>query len=69
MEVSNILDFWEKEHLSVGGPKHNNLVALGFLVLNVLSELVNTFLIGAGVDIVDAIRLVGSYELLVEDSG
>ena len=68
MEVSNILDFWEKEHLSVGSPKYNDLVALSFLVLNVLSELINTFLIGAREDIVDAIRLVCSNELLIEDS-
>jgi len=36
--------------------------------LDVFSELVDAFLIGASVDVVDSIRLVGSNELLVEDS-
>ena len=62
------MHLWKHEHLGVGGPKNNDLVNLLFHILDVLSDLVNAFLVCSFEDIVNSVGLVGCDELRVEDS-
>ena len=65
-QVVDGVDFGQQEHLSVGSPKDNNLIVSGLAGLNVNSEQVNEFLVGAKTDVISAISLVGCDEVGVE---
>lgn len=55
LEVLNFVKLWKHEHLCVCGPKDNNFVNFLFHVLNILSDLINTFLISSFENVVYSI--------------
>ena len=67
MEIRDLLHLWKHEHLGVGCPKNNDLVYLLFHILDVLSDLVDAFLVCSFEDIVNSVGLVGSDKVRVED--
>jgi len=62
-------DLRQKIHLSVGGPEDNDLIALLLVFLNILSKLINDFLVGTVENIVGSLTLIGGNEIGVEGSG
>lgn len=69
MKIIKLLNLGQQKLLSVSCPEKDNLVCLLFHLLNILSELINNFLISTLQDVVCAVCLVGSNEFSIQSSG
>jgi hypothetical protein len=68
LKVVKCVDFGQKEHLSVGGPEHDNLVVAGLAVTDVLAKFLNELFVVALHNIVSTVGLVSGNEIGVKDS-